>query len=245
MTTYDIFNGDADGICSLLQLRLTYPCQSTLITGIKREINLLEKVNAQPTDQLNVLDISLDKNRPALVKNLAQGATIFYVDHHFFGKIPEHQQLTTLIDTQANICTSLLINQHLQDKYPLWAITGAFGDNLNDSAETLAEQQTLKQREINALKSLGILINYNGYGANLTDLHFYPDTLFKQLLNYPNPLHVVEDSHSIYTELQSGYQDDYSNISQLKADYKTNQIAVFILPNTTWARRISGVYSKN
>ena len=38
---YDVFNGDADGICALLQLRLEEPLVSTRITGIKRDIALL------------------------------------------------------------------------------------------------------------------------------------------------------------------------------------------------------------
>jgi hypothetical protein len=35
---YDVFNGDADGICALVQLRLAKPIQSNLITGVKRDI---------------------------------------------------------------------------------------------------------------------------------------------------------------------------------------------------------------
>ncbi|GHD53921.1 hypothetical protein SAMN05216429_101155 [Marinobacter persicus] len=33
MPTYDVFNGDADGICALIQLRLAEPAETTLITG--------------------------------------------------------------------------------------------------------------------------------------------------------------------------------------------------------------------
>lgn len=40
---YDIFNGDADGIIALLQLRLADPIDSQLITGVKRDIKLVEK----------------------------------------------------------------------------------------------------------------------------------------------------------------------------------------------------------
>ena len=46
---FDVFNGDADGICALHQLRLTYPVSATLITGAKRDIKLLEKVEALST----------------------------------------------------------------------------------------------------------------------------------------------------------------------------------------------------
>ena len=55
-TTYwDVFNGDADGICALLQLRLAEPRNSKLVTGIKRDIALLDRVEAQPDDQVTVL----------------------------------------------------------------------------------------------------------------------------------------------------------------------------------------------
>ena len=59
----DVFNGDADGICALQQLRLAEPIQSVLVTGVKRDINLLQDVQAGKGDEVTVLDISLDKNR--------------------------------------------------------------------------------------------------------------------------------------------------------------------------------------
>jgi len=57
---YDVFNGDADGIIALLQLRLAEPKSSTLITGVKRDIQLLDKVPAQAGDSVTALDISPD-----------------------------------------------------------------------------------------------------------------------------------------------------------------------------------------
>lgn len=48
MRFIDVFNGDADGICSLVQLRLAEPRESELVTGIKRDINLLKKCRRQP-----------------------------------------------------------------------------------------------------------------------------------------------------------------------------------------------------
>lgn len=41
MKIYDVFNGDADGICALVQLRLASPADSVLITGVKRDIELM------------------------------------------------------------------------------------------------------------------------------------------------------------------------------------------------------------
>ena len=46
MSYYDVFNGDADGLCSLHQLRLDEPRDSVLVTGAKRDIELLQRVVA-------------------------------------------------------------------------------------------------------------------------------------------------------------------------------------------------------
>ena len=70
MATIDVFNGDADGICALTQLRNATPADSVLVTGVKRDIALLEKVDARAGDQVTVLDVSLDKNREGLRKVL-------------------------------------------------------------------------------------------------------------------------------------------------------------------------------
>src|SRR5678815_3472044 len=43
MRYFDVFNGDADGICALHQLRLADPLDSTLVTGLKRDIALLNR----------------------------------------------------------------------------------------------------------------------------------------------------------------------------------------------------------
>jgi hypothetical protein len=47
MKFIDVFNGDADGICALIQYRLAYPADATLVTGVKRDIKLLEKIQVK------------------------------------------------------------------------------------------------------------------------------------------------------------------------------------------------------
>ena len=78
---FDIFNGDADGICSLLQLRLQNPVDAERITGVKRDIALLDRVNAGFGDHVTVLDISMANNAAALQRLLSAGAVVDYVDH--------------------------------------------------------------------------------------------------------------------------------------------------------------------
>lgn len=82
MRIIDVFNGDADGLCALHQLRLSEPADSELITGPKREISLLQRVDACAGDRVTVLDIALSKNRPALDTLLKAGAHVRYFDHH-------------------------------------------------------------------------------------------------------------------------------------------------------------------
>ena len=110
---YDVFNGDADGICALLQLRKAEPRESRLVTGVKRDINLLDKIQPAEGDLVTVLDVSMDKNMAGLQRALADGASVFYVDHHFPGDIPEHASLTALINESPDVCTAALVNGHL------------------------------------------------------------------------------------------------------------------------------------
>jgi hypothetical protein len=114
MRFYDIFNGDADGLCALHQVRLADPRTTTLITGVKRDIALLSRVAPEPGDELTVLDISLDSNRDALLGALQVGARVRYFDHHFAGRIPQHPLLEAHIDTSATVCTSLIVDRHFR-----------------------------------------------------------------------------------------------------------------------------------
>jgi len=76
MTAYDVFNGDADGLCALQQWRLADPAPSTLVTGVKRDIQLLRRVFPQPGDAVTVMDVSLDVNREDLLRILDAGAEV-------------------------------------------------------------------------------------------------------------------------------------------------------------------------
>jgi hypothetical protein len=246
----DVFNGDADGIIALVQLRLAQPQASTLITGVKRDINLLAKVIEQcdldKITQLTVLDISLEKNRSALQQILTHNSVsspdVFYVDHHRCGAPLVHPRLTKLIDTDANICTSLLVNQHLADKYIYWAIAAAFGDNLFGSAQRLAKQQQLTEKETSLLAELGTYINYNGYGRTVDDLHYHPAQLYKLLVNYENPLLLLQEKNSLFTQLKSAYQQDMSNALSAEITFENAYCKIITLEDAAWARRVSGVF---
>lgn len=240
MANFDVFNGDADGLCGLQQLRLAHPRKATLVTGPKRDIQLLEKVPAGNGDDVAVLDVSLDSNRAGLMALLDKGATVTYFDHHFAGEIPAHPKLTAHIDTAADICTSLIINKHLNGKFAAWAMVGAFGDNFDESAEKLAASLPYEPAEVEQLKSLGICLNYNGYGATLDDLHFHPDELFRQLHPFADPLTFVRESPA-FKKLHHGYEDDLGRGRSTKPHVLTDKLGIYVLPADPWGRRVSGV----
>ena len=99
MTHYDVFNGDADGICALQQLRLARPRTAMLVTGVKRDNALLACVDAGEGDTVTVLDVSYRRNGDDVKRLLAAGARIRYIDHHDPGAVAEHPWLEVHIDT--------------------------------------------------------------------------------------------------------------------------------------------------
>lgn len=241
---FDVFNGDADGLCALIQLRKAEPRDSTLVTGVKRDINLLSKVNAGEGDTVTTLDISMDKNKQDVTRLLAAGAKLLYVDHHFPGDIPEHDNLRAVINENADTCTSVLVNGLVKSAHIDWAIAGAFGDNLHKTARALAATTSLKAADIDALEALGTYINYNGYGPSIEDLHFAPDDLYQRLYSADSALDFIANSED-FRHLEAGYKNDMAEASALAPLQASESTAVFLLPNEAWARRVSGVFSND
>lgn len=239
---FDVFNGDADGILALVQLRLAEPKESTLITGVKRDISLLKQVDKNQATSVTVLDISMEKNIEALNNLLAANIPVSYTDHHRAGDIPSSALLTANIDTDANTCTSLLVNQQLDGKFANWAIAAAFGDNMTASAVALAESVGLTQAQQEKLKAFGIYVNYNGYGRTVDDLHYKPDALFQLLVQHADPLTLVEQQDSVFARLEKAYQADMALAESAKVLADNDICKVVELADEAWARRVSGVF---
>jgi hypothetical protein len=237
----DAFNGDADGLCALVQLRRNNPVASTLITGIKRDINLLKRIENGANTYITVLDISFEKNARDVERLLQAGAEISYVDHHQTGVITRHPNLKTDINLSADTCTSLIVDAQLKGKYRAWAITAAFGDNLADKAMTLGSETGFNLDELALLKELGTYLNYNGYGASLDDLFFDPAILYQRLVKFDSPLEFIEQDPEIFTTLKTGYHHDMEKAEACPIIYATDSATVIELPNEKWARRVSGV----
>lgn len=244
MADFDAFNGDADGICALHQLRLAEPRVAELVTGVKRDIALLKRVPAKTGDRVTALDISLKTNLDAVTRLLHDGAVIEYFDHHQADGMPAHPNLHAHIDTSAEMCTSLLVNRHLGGKFLPWAVTAAFGDNLAASARAAAVPLGLSAAALDTLRELGECINYNAYGETTDDLFFHPAELYRLLHDYVDPL-VFANESSAFQTLRNGYREDMARAQAAQPAQADAIGAVYVLPAEPWARRVSGVFGND
>ena len=238
---YDVFNGDADGICALHQLRLAEPRASVLVTGAKRDIALLERIDAQAGDTVTVLDISLARYVAALQKQLAQGASCRYFDHHFAGTVPAHPQFEAFIDTAPDVCTSLLVDRYLDGSQRIWAVVAAFGDNLAAAAHKAAATLDLNDLQLAQLQELGEYINYNAYGDSVEDLNYHPADLYQSLARYPDPFQFIT-GEPVFEILRVARADDLFRAAELKPETATARGAVYVLPDAAWSRRVNGTF---
>ncbi len=239
---FDAFNGDADGLCALHQLRLAEPAASELVTGVKRDIALLKRIKAQAGDRVTALDIAVEKNAAPLCAMLDAGVRVRWFDHHNPGELPVHPLFEAHIDTDAQVCTSLIVDRYLGGRHRAWAVVAAFGDNLHESARRAAEPLDLSEDRLEALRELGECLNYNAYGETVDDLYYPPDVLFRRLQAYSDPFDFIHAAPE-FVRLREGYAADMAAARLMQPAEARSGGAVYILPDAAWARRVSGVYA--
>jgi hypothetical protein len=239
VTRFDVFNGDADGLCALHQLRLDTPADTVLVTGVKRDIALLARVSAQRGDAVTALDISLDSNRAALVALLELGVSVRYFDHHFAGDVPKHPGLEAFIDPSPRVCTGMLVDRFLEGRHRIWAIVAAFGDNLADAAQSLAAPLGLGPAEIGGLRDLGDALAYNAYGDCEADLIIHPADLYRKLRPHADPFAFVRDE-PVYERIVATRGDDRERAGRVGPEWIFSGGAVVVLPDAAWSRRVRG-----
>ena len=213
------YNGDADGICSMVQWGLVYGIEGQRVTGVKRDIELLERVNPNPNDEIIVMDISLARNHARAVELSTQGFDITWFDHHLAGDPID--AIATHIDTSSDVCTARIVEKYLGVESD-WAQVALHGDGL--SVHSIKPE----------FKELGELLNYNGYGADLSDLHFHPDDLLLLCLQAKTPQNFM-DTQAFMT-LKNGFESDLSHAQNVSITD-----GYYLLPNEAWARRVVGV----
>jgi single-stranded DNA-specific DHH superfamily exonuclease len=242
MAFFDVCNGDADGLFALRQWRLAHPQESIIVTGIKRDIELLSRVEAGADDQVAVFDIAIGRNKEALERLLAAGAAVTWFDHHAPGRIPVHAEFAPYIDTDPEICTSLLVDRTLKGRFRLWAIAAAYGDNLVLSAERLADVVPLSPTQRVQLRMLGEAVNYNAYGESEADVRIHPAALYRWLAHYDDPFDAIAHA-PIVRELDALRRADLDRARALAPRHRDEHSAAVVLPDAPWSRRVSGPFA--
>jgi len=244
MSRYFAFNGDADGLCALQQLRLADPGAAILVTGVKRDVKLLRRVEAGDGDDVTVLDISLDQNRADLLRLLDAGASVRYFDHHHAGPLPRHPRFDVHIEEGADVCTSVLVDRYLGGRYRAWAIVAAFGDGLPALGDAMVRSAGLDQQTTATLERLGVNLNYNAYGTAISDLHFDPEVLAQEMLPFRDPVDFVRRSRA-YEQLSAWYEEDMRKAQALEPTWTVPGATIVVLPDESWARRAIGVLAND
>ena len=213
------FNGDADGICSMVQWGLVHGVEGNSVTGVKRDIELLANITPESGDEIICMDISLARNHSRARELCDRGFKITWFDHHLAGEPIEG--LDAHIDTSSNVCTAKIVENFLGVKSE-WAEVALHGDGLSVHSSRPD------------FKELGELLNYNGYGADLDDLHFHPDKLMRLCLESKTPEKFLQTP--AFETLKKGFADDMRNVESIK-----EVDGIYLLPNEAWARRVVGV----
>jgi len=148
---------------------------------------------------------------------------------------PRPQQNSTAI-SKRTACATIFV---FDGAYRAWAVAASYGDNFPAMAERLAHGHDLP---LEALKTLGEMANYNGYGATEADLHFHPAALYREMAGFPTPMAFLSEKPDVMGRLTQGYADDFrmaegSNI--LASDQKGE---IRVLPDAAASRRISGMF---
>lgn len=239
MNRFDVFNGDADGICALHQLRLDTPAAAVLVTGVKRDIALLGKVPAKAGDSVTVLDVSAAANHDALVSLLDRGVSVQYFDHHNAGDLPAHAALSALIDTAPQACTGVLVDRYLNGRQRRWAIVAAYGDNLRATAAALGGTLGLDAEALEPLRLLGEALNYNAYGDTEADLLVHPAKLYRMIQPYADPYAFLR-AEDVFARIDAARREDVDLALAVKPALVTEHASALVLPDAAWSRRVRG-----
>lgn len=242
-THFDVFNGDADGLCALQQLRLAQPKESVLVAGSKGDHDLLQRVAARPGDTVTLLDIPVEANREALLELLGIGVSIECFDHHPASG-PEHPLLRLRLDPAPKVCTSRLVDRYLSGQYRAWAVVGAFGDNMPVAAEEMARSIGLDQKKTWLLKMLGECLNYNAYGRGEADLSISPAMLHQCMAPFNDPLQFMMQV-DVFLHIAQQRAGDMALAKDVRPMLQTDRLTAVLLPDAAWARRVIGIYANH
>ncbi|MFM1988614.1 MAG: hypothetical protein RJA99_1571 [Pseudomonadota bacterium] len=236
---WDLCNGDADGLCALHQWRLSHPDPAATLTGLKRDIELLRHVPDGAADEVNVFDLSMRRNRTDLLRLLADGARVRWFDHHAAPPLPDSPRLEAHLDDDPRTCTSLLVDRALGGAHRGWALVGAYGDGLGETADALAAASGCDAAQRAALRRLGEAMNYNAYGERESDVVVAPARLLERMAGAADPLRFAHDAPEV-DAIDRQRRQDLARVAGLAPHWRGARGCVWMLPDAPWSRRAIG-----
>lgn len=236
---FDVCNGDADGLCAAVQWRRAHPGDARIVTGLKRDITLLEGVQAGEGDEVNVFDVSIERNRTDVMRLIAAGARLRYFDHHAAPTLAAHPRLELHIDCASDVCTSLLVDRQLGAAQRAWALAGAYGDNLAPVAHRLGQSCGYGARDLALLQQLGEAINYNAYGDDVDDVLVGPGQMYELMSRYGDPCEMSR-TEPVIGEIAARRAQDLRRAMDWPPHWQGARGAVLVLPDAGWSRRVIG-----
>lgn len=242
---YDVFSGGADGLCSLQQLRLFQPLPGLLLTGPKDDVELLRKVPLARGDSVTVLGIPAAPNRADLDLLLEAGVQVDWFDHHAWNALPRHPLLHPWMDATPGTCTSVIVDRRIGGRHRPWAVVGAFGEQLDVLARTLAAAAgRTDAAELQKLRAFGEALEYNArWALSDADLLVAPGTVYQAMRRYRDPLRFVDEQPLPRVLLEHRASDLRLARSLARVEARPGA-AVHRLPDHGWARRAHESYAR-
>lgn len=236
------FNGDADGLGALHLMRRWGGLEpDRLLSGVKRNQALLRQMVRFDGQTIFVFDVAVEKNRAELDQALAAGCRVTWFDHHKSADIPhDHELFQGHIDPATDTNTCRIVHQYLDqaDETIKWALVGMYGDNLHQIGDEMAQEAGLAEADIQALREVGELINYNAYGGLVADLTYSPLLLAHLMEPFDDPLRFRAETEVI-EKLATARDDD---LTRAQAAEQLGD-GIYRLPNKPWARRVVGEFA--
>ncbi|MEY8200877.1 MAG: DHHA1 domain-containing protein, partial [Colwellia sp.] len=72
-------------------------------------------------------------------------------------------------------------------------------------------------------------------------LFYHPADLYRIASQYESPFEFIKNEKEIFSTLKNGYKHDMEKALAIAPIHASEKVAMLILPNEKWARRVSGV----
>ena len=141
-----------------------------------------------------------------------------------------------MIDETGALCTSALVDRHLRGRFRAWAVVGAFGDNLEETAVALARPLELDADRLARLRELGASLNYNAYGSSIADVLVPPLELYRIVSHYEDPFEMAE-REPVAERLAAERRADLLRALASPPVREDEGSDAYVLPDAPWSRR--------